>query len=52
MGVKKEAKRKTNAEERELIQKQKAEARETEMRCKADLKLANKKNCSSRRRYA
>ena len=30
--------------------KQKAEARETERWCKVDLKLANRENCSSRRR--
>ena len=37
------------AEEREQIKKQKAEAREAERRHKVGLKLANRENCSSRR---
>ena len=48
--VRKEAERKKKVEEREQIKKQKAEAREVERHRKIDLKLANRENCSSRRR--
>ena len=48
--VRKEAERKKKAEEREQIEKQKAKAREAERWYKVGLNLANRENCSSRRR--